>query len=424
MSVIAALMVLASCSDNISSLGVDFFNDTQLDISFIDTATVKMYTQRYDSVNTSGTQRILVGSHHEPKLGAGSAAMYMQFGMRGPITVDRNSAAYDHMTLTLYYDKYSYYDTLSPLTLNVHRVAKEMNWTSYSSVSDVPVAQPALGSITVYPRPHSKDSLEIRLNDDLGRQLFKMAQLNSDILASYSNFKKFLNGIAILPDASQNASFVGFNLAKAQLRIYYVDKSTVPVALRSLKFIYDQSYGGVHFCKTNFDRSATKLDVLKSGADYVDAALTDNESYMQDASGVFLRVEFPYLRKINENPNFYFTSAVLYLYPKLGTFSKFEPLPDTLYASQIDLQNSQLSSTLGSFVLQKDPGVDRGYRYQLNMTSYVNTVNNPNIADNFALFVQPIGPKGWSNTAKRMIAEGPGLKDYQTKLVIYYATIK
>src|SRR5688572_14999594 len=90
---------LFSCKESESTIGFPEL-DNKIQTVMIDTFTVRTSTVLLDSITTSGTNRILVGSYQDPVLGFISAASYFQIAPKLPLSIEIN-AVYDSAALLL-----------------------------------------------------------------------------------------------------------------------------------------------------------------------------------------------------------------------------------------------------------------------------------------------------------------------------------
>ena len=118
--------MICSCETESPEIGSDFFTNGVLDFTYIDSATVNLSTIQLDEMVTSSASRMLVGTHRDERLGQITATPYFQVTPTGEVNFEDKNFAYDHLSFVLPLDHYSYYDTLLPLTLNVHRVTEDI----------------------------------------------------------------------------------------------------------------------------------------------------------------------------------------------------------------------------------------------------------------------------------------------------------
>ena len=115
-----------SCEPESPEIGSDFFTNGILDFTYIDSATVHLSTIQLDEMITSSASRMLVGTHRDEQLGQITAIPYFQVTTTDDVNFEDQNFVYDHLSLVLPLDHYSYYDTLLTLTLNVHRVTEDI----------------------------------------------------------------------------------------------------------------------------------------------------------------------------------------------------------------------------------------------------------------------------------------------------------
>ena len=118
--------MICSCETESPEIGSDFFTNGVLDFTYIDSATVNLSTIQFDGLVTSSASRMLVGTHRDERLGQITATPFFQVTSTGEVNFEDKNFAYDHLSFVLPLDHYSYYDTLLPLTLNVHRVTEDI----------------------------------------------------------------------------------------------------------------------------------------------------------------------------------------------------------------------------------------------------------------------------------------------------------
>lgn len=417
---IVFVFFIMACDSEPSTIGSDFFSGGAIDVSYVDSVTVKLSTVKFDSIITSNAKRVLIGSHDDSSLGIINAAAVMELSTPGALSYQANQVSYAYAVLHLTYDGYSYYDTTSSLTLHVKRLTENLKPRStgyFYNTSRFKTASALLGTHTFSPRPHRDDSVQITLSNELGLELYnKMIDHDEEIL-SQSDFIKYFKGIAILPDSTSSSAIVGFSRA-IQLRIYYNDKTTIPATLRYISFEASASSTYNHI---QANRTATKLSSLATGKQRVTASVTNNEAYLQGGAGLALRIDMPYLRDLASIQNFFITEAYLQFYPVRRSFTVTTPLPDTLSAYKIDKRNNLTDQNAMTTWLSQDRALGRDTYYWINVTQFVkDQVALEELNENALMITLP----GSDNqcTADRLSIASPGYY-YKTQLKIFYATI-
>lgn len=414
-------ILLSSCANEPSELGANFFNGGTMDVSYIDSVSVKISTIKYEELVTSEPDRLLIGHHDDEKLGAVFSAPYFQLSVPSTNPLNKYSTEYNYAVLVLKYDGYSYYDTLLENRYSVYRVNEKIETDATGSLynhSRFELDTHSLGTATFKPRPHKDDSLAIGLDDALGRDLYEKILNQSPVVADDTEFQRYFRGIAVLPDISINGSLLGFT-PDAELRLYYTDKSVIP-ANDDRYVSFSLNSNGLFFNSIAADITGTDLDgTLLTQEDNVDAALTDNESYIQGGIGLSLRMDLPYIKKLRDMENLLLLNAVLEIHPVRHSYDALKPLPGMLTAFVIYPNNetyTEYSTSIQQLVLDDIP---RDTYYSVDVTDYVETMlQDDNTENQYALLFR-LEDKDFRESVNRIFVSSE-----RTKLRINYATIK
>jgi hypothetical protein len=419
--VLTLSLLLYACDDNESTpLGANFFQDAALDVSVLDTVSVKLATVQYEKLITNSTTRLLIGYHDDETLGAVTSSTWFELTSPGSSSLTTSNSTYNFLVLVLKYDDYSFYDTSTVNTLDVYRVAEEMDADDDGYLynhSHFAIRPDKLGSFSFKPKPHA-DSIAIKLDDALGLDLYNKLLNKADEITDQTKFLKYLRGLAIFPDSTTSGSMVGFT-KKADLRLYYVDKSVVP-ANRDTYISFPLTDNGKLFNHIYSDRTGTALGgKLSDKKERLDASQTNQQAYIQAGSGLALRVDFPYVKNLLDTKNFYITNAVLRIYPPHGSYDDLMPLPSTLTSYVVYADNSIYTSFSAAVRLTAETELPRDSYYTVDVTSFIQSliVNTGNKDDQNGLLFQL--SDGYSTSASRLFAGTT-----KTSLTIYFATIK
>lgn len=420
--IVLAGILLCSCEPDSPEIGADFFNDGVLDFSYIDSSSVKLSTIRLEPLNTYGASRMLIGSHADEKLGRITASSYFQLvPSSSGVDLEDENVSYEYLALVLKYDHYFYYDTTSSVTLDAYYVNEELELDedgTLSSDETFELADSPLGSITFRPGPHRNDSIEIKLSDNLGLDLFEKAISGSDQLTSATEFLRYFNGLALVPNTTTSGCLLGFE-PTPELRLYYKDKSTTPTTDKYISFATSSS--NIAYTNIRTDIQNTKLIDLTDTEERLNADDTDEESYMQAGAGLLLRVDMPYLRDLRQVANFYATQAILDIYPIRQSYSKVMPLPQSLLAYKADKNNNLDDQYKLEATLQEDLDLDRDTHYTLDVTEFVKGhMENPTEFNGHGLVFTL--PENYAVSADRIYAGNNG-SNYKTRLRIYFVTV-
>ena len=419
LGIVVGIIMICSCETESPEIGSDFFTNGVLDFTYIDSATVNLSTIQLDEMVTSSASRMLVGTHRDERLGQITATPYFQVTSTGEVNFEDKNFAYDHLSFVLPLDHYSYYDTLLPLTLNVHRVTEDItteNGYLYNS-SSFQIENTSLGSITLKPRP-SYDSIEVKLSDALGQEIFQKAMSGSEQLTN-SNFSKYIRGFAVVPDTSSSGCIVGLT-TNPSLRLHYYDKTTTPVTKKYLAFNV-QSASGLFFTNITCDRKNTDLETMPSQKERLSAKKTNGTAYIQAGAGLSLRVDLPYLRTLKQIENFYVGRAILEIYPVRKSSTPSTRLPQQLKVFKADKRNAIYEEIESTASLVEDIELGRDTYYRFDATEFVKVqMELQSLNENALIFTTD--KSTYPVSAERIYAAAPAY-EYKTRLRIYFATV-
>jgi hypothetical protein len=414
--------VWCSCGTDSSEIGTDFFNEGALDISYVDSVSVKLSTVNFDSLITSDIDKILLGSYNDTKLGRLTTTAYFQPGVNGAIDLDEDKVLFDYAAIVLAYDAYSYYDTTKTLKVTAYKVAEEMeaedNGYLYNTSHFSTEAAP-LGSVSFLPRPHRTDTVEIILDETFALDLYQKAIEGDDALSSNSEFLEYLNGIALVSDTTGSPGIIGFALP--EVRLYYKDKNETPVEQKYVSFPVTGNFSNLYCTNITTDRSLTKLATLPEFKSKLSSVYTDDEAYLQSGAGLALRVDMPYLKDLTQFDNVFVTQAILEIYPVRKSFNDLKPLPESLLVYKVDKRNAVIYQYGSNASLYEDIYLGLATRYVLDVTSFVKEQMAIQEFNENALFFMLNDPT-FRNGVDRFYASTKG-KEYRTRLSIYYATV-
>lgn len=415
-------LALFACENESTQIGANFFKDGALDISILDTVTVKLATVKYEELITNKSSRLLIGHHNDEALGAVSSSAYFELSAPGVTALTQYNSSYNYLALILKYDGYSFYDTTLTNTFHVRRVFQEMEEDDdgYLYNHSSFVLQPGrLGSHTFAARPHG-DSIAIKLDDQLGIELYNKLLARADETSNQNDFSNYFSGLAVLPDNTVNGSLVGFTAA-ADLRLYYVDKSQVPNNRDAYISFPLNSESGTYFNNISSDTRNTPLDgKLADEDDRLDAAQTNHNAYIQGGTGLALRVDFPYIKSLNGLKNFYITNATLKIHPSHGSYNDFMPLPDALNSFVVYPDNSTYAVFASGIPLATESELPRDSYYSVDVTSLIQSLISEmgDKDDQHGLLLQ-LEDSQYRASVSRLFAGTT-----KTNLTIYFATIK
>ena len=435
---------LFSCSGDGGSLGAGFGAESDFNVGFLGTVTVRTSTVMLDSLPSSGTGKLLVGQYADPKLGVTESQIFMQMSNGTGWAQPSNTATFDSMVLILPYSGYYYGDTTATTELHVYQAsetfttyplplfwqyeARHPYFTSPSGYffnsSHVAYAT-EIGSVSFNPHPLGKDSIHIKLPDDLGKAWLAESKKTINYFQSLSTFLDHFKGITI--KATSGGSIVGINGANVKIRIYY--KDLISELITQLKYEMSYTASDFAFNRITADRTGTLLQDLSLSKRIIDSKDTDGEVYIQSGLGVLTKIEFPHIEQVmNIDGMLAVNNATLTIEPIKKTFPVTTRLPQTLVMFQTDKSNQPLapllvdySSTEQSANIGFDDefGTNSGYTFQI--TQFIQLLlDNPQARANGSALLLSTPLSDFLSTVNRATMGGGNHPDYRMRLNIYY----
>ncbi len=132
------------------------------------------------------------------------------------------------------------------------------------------------------------------------------------------------------------------------------------------------------FSQIETDRSETLLYPLGYN-NSLPSAETDHKVYLQGLTGLYTKLSFPDLNEILKlGKHIIISSAILYVYPVLGTYDDFTPLPTNLSLNYLDENGKAIdiyvdpsTTTVQSGTLVEDKVYNKNTYYVFDVTSYL-----------------------------------------------------
>lgn len=420
------------CNDEDFTTGAQFFNDVSFELATWDTLTMKLSTVKFDSSVTSSPEGLIIGHISNPLYGIANASAYLQLTPdSSAYQLDEKEVRYDSITIVLEYNNYFLNDTTKSYTLIIDELNEEMelnsetgylyNTSSFKTKRDVYGDTSLLGQKTFHPRPYTGSSVEIKLTDVLGEKLFEET-FHSDNLYSYpSDFLNFFKGIKI-SSAEGAEAVIGFEVSPI-IKIYYTDLSSIPSEQRYLA-LTNQSSDEIFFNSIESDYSGTALENIGTDDEGLSSSLTGETAYMQSGTGLGIRIELPYIRKIIEdNPDLLIHDATIQLKPIRDQYASEQLLPQTLTMYYVNNKNTTISSTSYTLELTLDDEFDLNTYYSADITEFISyqlslTENNEN-----ALLITST-ETGFSNSLDYVVLGDQQNQDYKAQINLNLIRLK
>lgn len=330
---------LAACVDENNTLGKNLVDSAFRNV-FTDTCTVTASTLRFDSLETSGKKVAWVGRYTHPLWGTHTASSYVAYTLPAYGTSIEQTVVFDSLTISLIYRPYFSGDTTLPHKIDIHRLAQKLvlndNGYLYAH-SDFNYDPELLGSRTFKPRPRSEETLEIRLSDTFGKDLLTRFH-NRDDQVSSDFFPNYFKGLVLVPDTTLCQSLLSFQAAdsSATLRLYYHIKDSN----KDQQVLTFSPTVATQFNRIEHNSGGTPLEGYPGKKTELPSASIGDRALVCALSGWYSRLDFPYLNNLLlEGEAVEIEDASLRIYPETGTYSPYNPLPDSIYLYIADENN-------------------------------------------------------------------------------------
>lgn len=419
---ILLILTAVACSeeDEKFTIGDKWINNSTR-VLFFDTLTVKSSTLKLDSINVSGSRRLLIGQYDDPVFGKIRSKSYFQFSPTR-YSID-SEAIYDSIAFILRYDRYSVSDTLSSQKYLISEVSEKLkphdelyyNTSHYNSATDI------LAEHSFTPRPRSKDSTHITLDRQFGERLFNKLQKKE-----ITNIDKFLNeyhGLLVEPDDSGTA-ILAFSKTSF-LRLYYTNIGELVNQEETLDLLIVQE-NTFH----NISAGLTKdiLPGLPPQDQSIPGYETGNQSFIQGGTGIATKIEIPHLKSLEDiegEGTGSIVEAKLKFYLNTSKDRTIRPVRDSLRLFIINQRNEIIGDVTGyhnqptiASIEEKEDEFGK-IRYSVPIKKYIDDKNNAYDGDDWSLLIY--APDLTSSVdAFELFAEGAS-KELKMKIEITYA---
>ncbi|MPM01989.1 hypothetical protein SDC9_48232 [bioreactor metagenome] len=368
---------LPSCYDEGATFGENLVDSSFRNVT-ADTSSVTVTNVRIDSLETSGTETILVGEYSHTLWGTVASMSYIPYSRPSYSTDIEETVKLDSLVLKLYYNGYYLGDTTQWQTLSVYPLNEKvvLNDNDYLySHSSFSYGKNALGKKTFKPHPGRGEPVEIRLSDQLGQELLTRFH-NRDESVSDDMFEEYFKGIALVAE-SGSKNLLGFSVGDtlSALTLYY----HVDDELRSPQSMVISPNTSTQFNHFNHNRSGSLLPDPASPKEEITSAQVGDRGLLAGGLGWYTRLEFPYLNNIlQQGVQVEIQNAMLRIYPEIGTYSEFNALPDSIYLYIADENNvvteavtDYLGTQVQGGVLVKDETFRENTYYYFDVTSFM-----------------------------------------------------
>ncbi|WP_435625078.1 DUF4270 family protein [Flagellimonas sp.] len=425
-SIFALILACSLDTSEIPTLEVgQDFADSNVRVISLDSFTVAVSTMKFDSIITSGADRILVGQYIDSFFGEVKASSFMELS---PLVYDLPSdAELDSVGLVLGYDRYFYSDTTQISNLNIHLLTDDLRSDDdiFYNTSKIPFDSIPLATYTYVPEPQDEDSLFIKLPFEFGEALFE--GIRDDDINDVEELRETFQGITIKPGDADNSSIIGFSsdATRSYLRFFYRIPQEFDDDEETLDFVIQiDPIEPKLFNNIQNDLPNSVLDTLIDQEINLPSPESNNLSFIQAGTGYASRIQFPTIKQLFDIPGQgTILSATLRLKPPPSTYNDNLPIRDSLTIVLVN-QNNRITEQLffgGEPVfgrINEELGEFNELIYEIPIGVYVDReLNETNLVDDAFI----VYPPEFGQSVDRVILEGEEGNDFKATLVLTYA---
>ena len=428
-------LLIISCNSDVDAgefvVGSDYLA-LKNKVLLIDTLTIDVSTVKLDSLISSSQSRILVGNYDDPFFGKVKSDSYFQVSTNYFNLYSQNSDTdatgyvFDSIAMIMRYDDYYYADTTKVQTLNIYRVLKNfkpnVNDYSFYNNSSLAYDDTSLGTIMYSPKPIGRDSINIKLDNEFGKELFNKFKNNE--IENLTDFTNYLKGFVIKSSSSSSSSVIGFNLSSV-LRLYY-SKGIGGTDDNYVKDFTISDYSK-QFNAVSSDRGGTLIQDLLLSKMSLSSVYTGNKAFIQSGTGIACRVDFPNIKQLQYlAEKGAIVDAKLIMRPAKNSYSDRYPLPEKLSVYVVDnlnryktaLTNADGTTAVATLNNANDE-FDENVTYELSLGAFLQKeMLKESDAKSGLLFTLPT----LSKIVDRVVLGDQTEKESKMKLQIYYIT--
>lgn len=439
-------LIITSACDKDMSVMLDNSATGDVGVSFIDSFTVNTATVQLDNLPSLLTGNILVGKAEVPNIGTLKSTSFFQLGFTEFNNEIPVTAVFDSVNLVLKPTNPRYYfgDTTSTQKISVHQLTEAMETSSLTGGiqnTSIPIYvtgasifskkkfnydAATIGAISFAPKVRSLDSLNIRLADHVGKEIYDLIQNNDSKVASNANFREYFKGLALVPDNNNTTALAFSDTVKFSINYSYTGTDGFKKNASKILSIVQSE---LQHNNIEYDRSGTDFAALSLSNKEIKTSATAGLTYVQAGTGVVAKMTFPSLKEFLLDDKVSINKAELVIETTSTTSNTMYEAPERLMLFVADADGipvNYITAPYGSGIQQA--GLAAGNQlgkngtYTFNLISYLKFVKSTNVYDDKSLYLSAVSP-GLFNTFNTAFIATENAKP-KIKLNILYTKFK
>ncbi|MCA5005684.1 DUF4270 family protein [Sphingobacterium bovistauri] len=441
-SIIYVLSLFTSCNKD-TSISLDHI-DEDIAVTFIDSFSVNTSTYQLNYLPSLGTKAVLVGKVQTPDLGTIKSSSYLKVLLDSYTDNIPQDAIFDSVNVVLRPNAARYYfgDTTQTQTLKIHKVTQEIVTTNLLTAIDsynapVYVTGPtvfsnqkfnydtsALGTVTFKPNVNSIDSINIKLNDNFGRDIFDKINSNDFNVSNANAFLTYLKGIAIVPDDNNTVVLGLKDTVQININYSYVGPNGFRV---TGKKVMSSALSNFSYNNIEYNRAGTSFAALNQNNRELSFSQTDNKAYIQSGTGIATKIKIPALSEFMSATNISINKAELIIeteslnYGNNAAPSGLMLMVTNKNGLPINYIPTPMSTTIQQASYMSGTDIVGNGKYVFNLIDYIKNINTNRYIDT-DLLISTIAPSIFSTVNTAKIANENGKP--KIKLNIVYTKFK
>lgn len=426
-AVVIAAFFLVSCNKK-EQLGDDLYPTASISNAILsDTFSVDLSTVYTDSILANGPSSLLAGTYQDPVLGKISASSFFSPNLLNTIGINYGiNPRIDSAVLVLKLTQV-YGDPATTQQYNLYRLSERLVDSPRYSKDSASYEPTPIGSRSFTPAQFYNQNLTIRLPDSLGQEIINLPLSTTQSLEAFANYIK---GFALVPQAGNVSSTLGFSLISNQtfLQVYY--KTGANDSLSSQ--IFPVGSNPNNFNRIKHDKTGTLISGLTTQNQLINSSQTNHFAYLQSGTGLRLKVDFPSIKEFTKTvpENFFIVKAEIVMPLNIADTGYVKPVKfASIYEATAEnkIKTDANGNTIPLYLDGHTSGASNAQTftyfsgndyYLINCTYYIDALVR-GAKENTGLLIVPLSNQVSLN---RSFMYGRNNPDARPKLKIYYTS--